>query len=98
MKHTTFPVLIVLAAVQAAWSQGPAWANESASLPAPASSAPAALRLQTSPLSPGISRASLHTGPQNDSASYFTPLPNDEDKLDEQGAPLRGDRFRWKQP
>jgi hypothetical protein len=98
MKHITFPVLIVLAAVQAAWSMGPASANENTSLPAPAGGAPAALRLETSPVSAGISRASLHTGPQNDGASYFTPLPNDEDKLDEQGAPLRGDRFRWKQP
>jgi hypothetical protein len=98
MKHTTFPVLIVLAAVQAAWSQGPASANENASLPVPPGEAPAALRLQASPLSPGISRASLHTGPQDDGASYFTPLPSDDDKLDEPGAPLRGDRFHWSQP
>ncbi|WP_321924018.1 hypothetical protein [Paraburkholderia guartelaensis] len=101
MRHATFPVLIVLASVPAAWAMGLASANENTGLPSPQSAAPATLHWPpASPASipPGISRAALHTGPEKDDKSYFDMLPGDDKRLDDEGAPLRGDRFHWQQP
>ncbi|MEM5313490.1 hypothetical protein [Paraburkholderia sp. JHI869] len=101
MKHATFPVLIVLASVPAAWAMGLACANENTDLPSPQRAAPATLHWpppSPSSIPPGISRAALHTGPQKDGKTYFEMLPDGDKQLDDQGAPLRGDRFHWQQP
>ncbi|MEX3690176.1 MULTISPECIES: hypothetical protein [Paraburkholderia] len=103
MRHATFPVLIVLASVPAAWAMGFAAANEITDLPSPQSVAPATLHwppASPSSIPPGISRAALHTGPQKDDKSYFEALPGGDKKLDDNGdgARLRGDRFHWQQP
>ncbi|WP_154677840.1 hypothetical protein [Paraburkholderia nodosa] len=101
MRHATFPVLIVLASVPAAWAMGLAAANENTDLPSPQSAAPATLHwppASPSSIPPGISRAALHTGTQKDDKSYFETLPGGDKNLDDNGAPLRGDRFHWQQP
>ena len=101
MKHATFPVLIVLASVPAAWAMGHASANENTDLPSSQSTAPATLHwppASPSSIPPGISRAALHTGPEKAGRSYFEALPGGDEKLDDRGAPLRGDRFHWQQP
>ncbi|HKR42698.1 MAG TPA: hypothetical protein VJU59_23990 [Paraburkholderia sp.] len=101
MRHATFPVLIVLASVPAAWAMGLAAANENTDLPSPQSAAPATLHwppASPSSIPPGISRAALHTGTQKDDKTYFEALPGGDKKLDDEGAPLRGDRFHWQQP
>ncbi|MBB2926838.1 hypothetical protein [Paraburkholderia silvatlantica] len=94
-------MLIVLASVPAAWAMGLAAVNENTDLPSPQSTAPATLHWP--PASPssvplGISRAALHTGTQKDDKSYFDMLPGGDKRLDDNGAPLRGDRFHWQQP
>jgi len=101
MKPATFPALIALASAPAAWAMGLAPANENTDLPSALSMAPAALHWPpSSPASipPGISRATMHTESQKDGKSYFEALPPGNDRLDDEGAPLRGDRFRWNQP
>jgi hypothetical protein len=99
MKHLTFPALIVLIAVPTVWAMGLARASEDAGPASSVSGAPSAQHWHGSGLSPGISRAALHTAPQNnEGASWFPPPTHEEDNLDSQGAPLRGDRFHWNQP
>ncbi|WP_110854709.1 hypothetical protein [Paraburkholderia silvatlantica] len=94
-------MLIVLASVPAAWAMGLAAVNENTDLPSPQSTAPATLHwppASPSSVPPGISRAALHTGTQKDDKSYFDMLPGGDKRLDDNGAPLRGDRFHWQQP
>lgn len=80
---------------------GLAAVNENTDLPSPQSTAPATLHwppASPSSVPPGISRAALHTGTQKDDKSYFDMLPGGDKRLDDNGAPLRGDRFHWQQP
>ncbi|HEY4801786.1 MAG TPA: hypothetical protein VIH96_04120 [Paraburkholderia sp.] len=101
MKPVTFPVLIVLASAPAAWAMGLTPANESMDLSSAQSAAPATLHWppsSPSSIPPGISRAAMHTESQKDGTSYFEALPGSHDKLDDEGAPLRGDHFHWHQP
>ncbi|WP_322029193.1 hypothetical protein [Paraburkholderia sp. J76] len=94
-------MLLVLASVPAAWAMGLALANETTDLPSsPPSAAPATLHwppASPSSVPPGISRAALHTEDRKDGRSYFEALPADDEKLDDHGASLRGDRFHWQQ-
>jgi len=46
----------------------------------------------------GISRATMHTESQQHGKSYFEAVPAGNERLDDEGAPLRSDRFRWNQP
>ena len=101
MKAAIFPVLITLASAPAAWAMGLAPANENTDPPSGLSMAPATLNWPPpSPTSipPGISRATMHTESLKDGKSYFEALPPGNDRFDDEGAPLRGDRFRWNQP
>jgi len=101
MKPAIYSALIALASAPAAWAMGVTPANEKADLPSAQSMAPATLHWP--PPSPssiplGISRATMHTESQQHGKSYFEAVPAGNERLDDEGAPLRSDRFRWNQP